>query len=92
LWSAAPSPGQYPTSGTEPLPRDVRSQTAAAVQVRKDAAPPGLVVFEVATARRVGAQLRYNGGPQLAEIRYAAAVLTMQTRIGGAPQDAPNEP
>ncbi|MFI6263464.1 hypothetical protein [Micromonospora sp. NPDC051006] len=28
-----------------------------------------MVVFEVATARRVGAHLRYNGGPRLDEIR-----------------------
>ncbi|SIM73119.1 hypothetical protein [Micromonospora cremea] len=44
---------------------------------------PDVVMFEVATARRVGAQLRYNGGPWLAEIRYSAALLTMQQRLGG---------
>lgn len=44
---------------------------------------PDVVMFGVATARRVGAQLRYNGGPWLAEIRYSAALLTMQQRPGG---------
>lgn len=56
------------------------------------AGAPDMIVFEVSTARRVGAQLRYNGGPRVDEIRYAAAMLTMQTRVGGAAQDAPNEP
>lgn len=37
--------------------------------------PPSTIVFEVDTARRVGAQLRYAGGPQLAEIRVAARML-----------------
>ncbi|MGW3603326.1 hypothetical protein [Micromonospora sp. NPDC005161] len=37
--------------------------------------PPGVVAFEVSTARRVGAQLRYGGWPQLDEIRYAVRML-----------------
>lgn len=39
------------------------------------ATSPGMIVFEVATARRVGGQLRYDGGSRLAEIRYAVALL-----------------
>ncbi|RZU75097.1 hypothetical protein EV384_3621 [Micromonospora kangleipakensis] len=35
------------------------------------AQPSATVVFEVATARRVGAQLRYIGGVRLAEVRVA---------------------
>ncbi|WP_446220003.1 hypothetical protein [Micromonospora sp. IBHARD004] len=38
--------------------------------------PPATVVFEMATARRVGAQLRYAGGPQLAQVRAAVRILT----------------
>ncbi|MFI0797021.1 hypothetical protein ACH4OY_30715 [Micromonospora rubida] len=40
--------------------------------------PPSFVVFEVTTARRVGAQLRYNGGHRLNEVRRAAWMLTVQ--------------
>ncbi|MET8355212.1 hypothetical protein [Micromonospora sp. NPDC005206] len=36
-----------------------------------------MIVFEAATARRVGAQLRYGGGPHLDEIRYAVYRLTL---------------
>ncbi|MET7808635.1 hypothetical protein [Micromonospora chersina] len=39
---------------------------------------PGVIVFEVTTARRVGAQLRYNGGPRLDEVQYALRMLTEQ--------------
>lgn len=44
--------------------------------------PPEVIVFELTTARRVGAQLRYNGGPQLDEVRYAVRMI-MQ-RFDGA--------
>ncbi|MET7671488.1 hypothetical protein [Micromonospora luteifusca] len=40
-----------------------------------DAERPATVVFEVATARRAGAQPRYNGGVRLAEVRAAYAML-----------------
>ena len=43
---------------------------------------PGVVVFEVATAGRVGLQLRYSGGPRLNEIRYAEQLLTMRHLAG----------
>ncbi|MET8907578.1 hypothetical protein [Micromonospora sp. NPDC004551] len=39
---------------------------------------PAVVVFDVATARSVGAQLRYNGRPRIEEIRAAVHVLIMQ--------------
>ncbi|SIM72390.1 hypothetical protein [Micromonospora cremea] len=39
------------------------------------AGPPGVIVFEVATARREGLQLRYGGGPRLNEIRVELRVL-----------------
>ncbi|WP_146231302.1 hypothetical protein [Micromonospora sicca] len=51
--------------------------------------PPGVVVFEVSTARRVGLQLRYGGGPWLDEIRVAVLTLTMQQRLGGRPAGHP---
>lgn len=38
--------------------------------------PLAVVAFEVATARRVGVQLRHARGPQLDEIRRAVRVLT----------------
>lgn len=40
-----------------------------------DPGPPSTIVFEVNTARRVGAQLRYNGGQHLNEIRAAVRLL-----------------
>lgn len=41
-----------------------------------DTGPPSTIVFEVDTARRVGAQLRYGGGRSLDEIRVAIQLLT----------------
>lgn len=38
---------------------------------------PGVIVFEVATARGSGAQLRHNGGPRLDEIRRAVQLLSL---------------
>lgn len=50
---------------------------------------PSVIVFEVPTARRIGAQLRAGGGPRLDEIRYAVMMLTMQERLGGRPAGHP---
>lgn len=47
-----------------------------------DAGPPPTIVFQVDTARRVGAQLRYNGGRHLAEIRAAVRILAGQALPG----------
>jgi hypothetical protein len=49
--------------------------------------PPGVIVFEVPTARRVGAQLRYNGGPRLDEIRYAVYRLALAAEPDEPPAD-----
>ncbi|MCX5070792.1 hypothetical protein OOJ91_33650 [Micromonospora lupini] len=49
--------------------------------------PLAVIVFEVATARRVGAQLRYGGGPHLDEIRYAVYRLTLAAGSEDPPDD-----
>ncbi|MEV0217641.1 hypothetical protein, partial [Micromonospora sp. NPDC050695] len=41
----------------------------------RPADPPGVVVFVLPTARRIGAQLRVGSGPHLDEVRFAAHLL-----------------
>jgi len=48
---------------------------------------PSVVVFEAPIARRVGAQLRYAGGPQLDDVRYAMSVVT--ATAAGPPRTSP---
>lgn len=46
--------------------------------IRPNPEPPATIAFEINTARRVGAQLRYNSfgsGRHLAEIRAATRML-----------------
>ncbi|WP_146763249.1 hypothetical protein [Micromonospora noduli] len=50
--------------------------------------PPSVIVFELPTARRVGAQLRAGGGPQLDQIRQAVQVLTTEPATNEDPPDS----